>query len=354
MKTIILTGGGTAGHIIPNIALLPSLKKEYQQIIYIGSGLSIEKELLNKYPYVKYYSIPTIKFKRTFCLDNLKIPFVLLKGIKQASKIIKQIKPDVIFSKGGYVALPVVLAGAKHKIPMVAHESDLTLGLANKLVKNKFLTICTTFKETAEKLKNGVFTGAPIKKEVLNCTTTNFKKQHNITTQKPILLVLGGSQGAQQINLLVENNLDMLTKDFVVVHIRGKDKLNPSIKNPYYLQLPFYENMGELYACTNLCITRGGSNTIFELLYNHIPMLIIPLQKGTRGDQLYNAKYFESKNYAVSLCKKEISNADFLTMFNTLKQRAKLIMYSTKNLHAEENTNKIIKEINSATNKKSR
>lgn len=354
MKTIILTGGGTAGHITPNLALLPALKEQYQNIIYIGSGQHLETDLLKNYPYVKYHSVPTIKFKRAFSFENLKIPFVLFKGIKEAKKIIKQYNPDVIFSKGGYVALPVVLAGAKLKVPMVAHESDLTLGLANKLVKNKFKTICTTFKQTAEKLKNGVYTGAPLTQQIMHNNPQNFKKQFNITSNKPILLVLGGSQGALQINQLIENNLEVLTKDYYIVHICGKDKLNKNISNPNYLQLEFYNNMGCLYACTSLCITRGGSNTIFELLYNHIPMLIIPLQNGSRGDQVANAKYFEKHNYALALYKKEITNADFLTMYNTLKQRQKLIMYSTKDIQPENTIFKIIKEINAAANKKTR
>ena len=332
MKTIVLTGGGTAGHIIPNIALLPELKKRFERIVYIGSGAKIEKSLLKEFSYVEYFEITTAKLKRKLTFENLKIPFRIIKGKKESLKILKEIKPSIIFSKGGFVALPVVLAATKLKIPMIAHESDLSLGLANKLVKNKFKAICTTFKETAAKLKNGVFVGPVVRKEITKGNANSFKQKYNITSNKPILLILGGSQGSNEINILVENNLDELTKTHQVVHIRGNGKLNKKIKNPNYIQVEFCENMADVYAATDLCITRGGSNTIFELLLNNIPMLIIPLKKGSRGDQIENAKYFEKNNFAVALLKKQISSADFLSGFNTLKSKAKKIRTTTKNL----------------------
>lgn len=345
MSTIILTGGGTAGHIIPNIALIPHLKNEFNKIVYIGSGTESEKNLLKKFDYVEYHSVTTAKFKRSFSFENLKIPFKLFKGISEAKKLIKKFNPEVIFSKGGYVALPVVLAGKKLGVPMIAHESDLSLGLVNKLLKNKYDTICTTFEETARKLKNGAFVGSPLRSEITKGKAGNFKAKYNINTDKAILLILGGSQGASEINQLVENNLKTLCKDFFVVHLRGKGKLNKFVKNQNYLQLEFCDNMQDLYACATLCITRGGSNTLFELLANNIPMLIIPLKKGSRGDQIENAKYFEDKNWGVALLKKDISNEDFLNAVKKLKENEKILKASIKNSpkNAVENIIKILK-----------
>ncbi len=350
MKTIVLTGGGTAGHIIPNIALLPTLKQHFDNIVYIGSGADIEKNLLSNYSYVKYYAIPTTKLRRSLNLTNITIPFRLHKGVSKSKELLQQIKPDVIFSKGGYVALPVVLAGAKLNVPMLAHESDYTLGLANKLVKNKFSVICTTFEPTAEKLKNGVYVGPIIRDDITKGNALNFKKQFGLTSKKPVLLVLGGSQGAEQINKLIWDNLNTLTKTHQVVHLCGKGKQNKNIQNPDYYQLEFYNKMQDIYACVDLCITRGGSNTIFELLANHIPMMIIPLQKGSRGDQVQNAKYFESHNYALSVLDKKIDNHIFITAWNTLKARAKLIRASTKNFDTSCAIQRIYKEMNKIMN----
>lgn len=351
MKTIVLTGGGTAGHIVANIALLPTLRKHFEQIVYIGSGAEIEQNLLKPYQDVKYFCIPTIKLVRGFSFKNFKIPFVLLKAKKAATKLLNDLNPDVIFCKGGYVGLPVVLAGAKLHIPIVAHESDLTLGLAHKIVKNKYTFICTTFKTTAQKLKNGIFTGSPVRLETLNGNALKIKNNLKLNSL-PVLLVLGGSQGAKQINELIENNLNYLTKIFQVIHIRGKNKLNNHIKHKNYYQMEFCNNMGDLYAAANLCITRGGSNTLHELAYNHIPMLIIPLQQGTRGDQVDNAKYFEQNGFAISLCDKAIDNKKFLNALEELLRKAEQI--KNKNLNNEQTIKTITKIIVNAANKKTK
>ena len=291
MKTIILTGGGTAGHIIPNIALFDGLKEHFKRIVYIGSGNDLEKQLLSKYDFIDYFSIPTVKLIRGLSLKNLAIPFRLINAIKAAKKLLKQIKPDIIFNKGGYVGLPVVLAGAKLNIPIIGHESDLSLGLAHKLVKNKYEYLCTTFFETTEKLKNGIYTGTPIQQKAIKTNFSSLKTKLHLNSL-PVLLVLGGSQGAQQINKLIDDNIDELTKDYQIIHIRGKNKCNNALKKHNYLQFEFYENIGQLYATCDACLTRAGSNTLHELLYNNIPMLLIPLQNKSRGDQVANAHYF--------------------------------------------------------------
>ncbi|MBQ7603192.1 MAG: UDP-N-acetylglucosamine--N-acetylmuramyl-(pentapeptide) pyrophosphoryl-undecaprenol N-acetylglucosamine transferase [Clostridia bacterium] len=322
MKTIILTGGGTAGHVIPNIALFEGLNKYFERIVYIGSGNDLEKQLVCKYDFVQYLSIPTVKLIRGFSFKNLTIPFRLILAIKEAKKLLKQINPDIIFNKGGYVGLPVVLAGAKLNIPIIGHESDLSLGLAHKLVKNKYRYICTTFAETAEKLKNGIYTGTPIQQKAIKTNFLSLKEKLHLNAL-PVILVLGGSQGAQQINNLIDKNLDKLTKQYQIIHVRGKNKLNPNLKKHNYLQFEFYENMGELYATCDACITRAGSNTLHELLYNNIPMVLIPLQNGSRGDQVANAHYFDKHGWSTSLYNKSITNDEFLTAINQMMNKSK-------------------------------
>ena len=322
MATIILTGGGTAGHVIPNLNLIPLLQEKFDRIIYIGSENGIEKDLVSKYHNVEYYPITTTKLKRSLSFKNLLIPFRLIKGTKQAKSIIAETLPNVIFSKGGFVSLPVVLAGKKMHIPMVAHESDLSVGLANRLVKRKFKVICTTFPETAQKLKNGIYTGPPIEKATISeQEKTRFRQKYNLTSKKPICLVIGGSLGATAINDAITSCLDTIIKTHQVFHITGKNKAT-QIKKDGYHQAEFITEMPTLLSITDIAITRGGSNAIWELLLNNIPMIIIPLSKGSRGDQIENAEYFASKNYALKLDEKD------LTPHNLIKSYTKLVKIS--------------------------
>ncbi len=310
MKTIILTGGGTAGHVYGNIALLPKLKTAFDKIIYIGSENGIEKELLASYPEVEYIPIKTVKLVRKFTLKNLAIPFVLLKSVSNCKKIIAEKKPDVIFSKGGYVSIPVVFAGSKLKVPIVSHESDLSLGLANKLTKNKVKCICTTFPQTAQQLKNGLWVGPPIR-ESIKSSNSNAKKQFNIPSNTPVLLVMGGSQGSNIINNAVWENLEFLCSNCFVIHITGRDKAK-KIVHKNYAQLEYSHNIGGLLSITDYAITRGGSNAIWELLQMKIPMIIIPLSKKiSRGDQVQNAKYFEKEGFSITLFEEELTSISF-------------------------------------------
>ncbi len=348
MRTIILTGGGTAGHIIPNIALLPRLREQYDRIIYIGSVDGMEKDMLNDFDYVQFYPITTVKLKRSLSPQNLKIPFLLRRGYKEAKDIIKKEQPCVIFSKGGFVAVPVVLAGQKCGIPMVAHESDLTMGLANKITKKKYKTICTTFKETADKLKNGVYVGSPMRDELKKGSIENARKLYNLDIKKPVLTILGGSQGSASLNKIIRECLPELTKTHQILHITGKGKLQKDIKNKDYHQVEFSKNMADILSITDLAITRGGSNAIHELLAMRIPMLIIPLSKGTRGDQIKNAEYFNKKGYGLYLSEKNLTKEKFLDAWRSLKKRAKLIRASNQNATPTDTLDRITREINKA------
>ncbi len=310
MPTIILTGGGTAGHVFGNIALLDKLRTYFDKIIYIGSENGVEKDIIAKYHNIEYIPVRSVKLIRKFTFKNFAIPFVLMKSYFECKKIIKEKSPNIIFSKGGYVSIPVVWAGSRLKIPVISHESDLTLGLANRITKNRVKVICTTFKQTAENLKNGVYVGSPIRTELLH-GDKDFAKKFNIDNKK-VLVVMGGSQGSQIINQAVWNNLDFLTKHFFVFHITGKNKKNDTIKNANYVQIEYTDKIEDYLSICDLAITRGGSNAIFELLALKIPMLIIPLsRKISRGDQIQNAKYFEKEGFALTLEEENLNGENF-------------------------------------------
>lgn len=323
---ILLTGGGTAGHVIPHIALLDDLKKYYNSIIYIGSKNGIEKEIISKQN-IKYYPITTTKFVRQKILTNLIIPFKLVKGIHDAKKIIKQEQPNVIFSKGGYVSLPVVIAAKKLKIPVIAHESDLNVGLANKLSKPSVTVICTTFEKTANSIKNkGLYTGSPMRLYMLKNKQESLNKL-GIKTNKPILVVTGGSLGARNINKKIRQELNDITKHFYVIHLTGKnniDKTLQDVKN--YKQIEFSQDMGTILSCADVVVSRAGSNTIFELATMKKPMLLIPLPKGnSRGDQVDNAKYFNLKGYANFVTEEQLESSKLLPyILETLKDASSL------------------------------
>ena len=299
MKTIVLTGGGTLGHVFGCTAIIPKIKKFFDKIYYIGSDDGIEKKYLLKRKDITFIPIKTPKFVRKLTIKNLLLPFKLLKAIFECKKILKKIKPSIIFSKGGFVSVPVCLAANKQNIPLILHESDINLGLANKLIKNKAKAICTSFETLAEKLPNGIFCGSPIREELLSHNET-LKKSFNIPKYAKVLLVIGGSLGAISLNELIFESLDFLCEKFFVIHLTGKEK-KKMVKHKNYKQLEFCGHMEKLYSTADFAITRGGSNALFELLARKIPMLISPLKKQTRGEQILNAKYFEAKGYAVVL-----------------------------------------------------
>ncbi len=292
MATIILTGGGTAGHCTPHLALLPYLKKDFDKIYYIGSEFGIERKIIEGVS-IEYFFVDCAKLNRSFTLKNFTIPFKVLRGINQASKLISKLKPDVIFSKGGYVALPTVIAGKRHKVPVISHESDYSVGLANKLTSRYCKKVLTSFPKTAKEIKNGEYVGSPIRQNLFNVSKEDAKKYFNFLNNKPILLVTGGSQGANAINNCVRKALPLLLEKFNVLHICGKGNIDQSIKMKGYIQIEYLNNMEYAFACASVCLSRAGANTVFELLSLNIPCVLVPLPKGnSRGDQILNAIYF--------------------------------------------------------------
>ena len=303
MKKIIFTGGGTGGHIMPNLALIDELKKKYD-IKYIGSKGGMEKDIVKDVP---FFEVTTCKLKRSFSLSNFLIPFKLLKGYIEAKKILKEERPNLVFSKGGYVAVPVVWACKSLKIPVVSHESDYSIGLANKLTCRYSKAVCTSFEDTAKSIKNGVYTGSPIRKELLAGNKQRVVSGLKLNNNLPTLLVVGGSLGSRNINQFIEKNIDRLTSKFNVVHITGKN-YSSNISAANYNKLEYTNQIADFYDLCDIVVTRGGSNVLFELLALKKPMLIIPLEKGSRGDQVLNANIFEKEKLAIQFRENDFEN----------------------------------------------
>lgn len=319
MRTIVLTGGGTIGHTAPHFAIIPYLN--FDKIYYIGSKTGIEKNfVLSKG--LDYFEIEPCKLKRSLSFSNLKIPFTFKKSVKDAKEILKELNPLVVFSKGGYVGLPVTVASKKLNIPVIIHESDLSLGLANKIASKFSTKTLTSFEKTAYSVKNGEYVGSPIREELFSKSKLEAFNYYNISSDKPVLLVTGGSSGAKAINKLVLSSLPKLLKYFTVLHVVGKGNLsNKKIKGYYEIE---FTDMSYAYKVADVCLSRAGSNTAFELIANKIPTLFIPLPKTeSRGDQIENAKYFKSLNLADYIYQE---NLDENTLTNKL-----LKVYANRN-----------------------
>lgn len=302
-KRIVFTGGGTAGHVTPNIALIPKLKELGYEIFYMGSYDGIERKLIEDFD-IPYYGIATGKFRRYFDPQNFSDPFRVIKGVSEARKYLKEIKPNVVFSKGGFVSVPVVRAASSLKIPCVVHESDMTPGLANKLCIPVAKKVCCNFPETLKLLPNkkAVLTGSPIREELLKGDKEAAYELCGFDSSKPVIMVIGGSQGSAAINQAVRDALPQLLTDFQIVHLCGKEKMdNLLLTTKGYKQFEYIKSeLKDIFAMADIVISRAGANAINELLALKKPNLLIPLPSSTsRGDQLLNAKSFESQGFSI-------------------------------------------------------
>ncbi|MFI3212930.1 MAG: undecaprenyldiphospho-muramoylpentapeptide beta-N-acetylglucosaminyltransferase [Eubacteriales bacterium] len=301
-KKIVLTGGGTAGHVTPNIALLPHLEAANFDITYIGSYDGIEKKLIADFN-IPYFGISTGKFRRYFDFKNFSDPFRVLKGYSEARKILKQIKPDMVFSKGGFVSVPVVRAAADLKIPCIIHESDMTPGLANKICISSASKVCCNFPETLKSLPAGkaILTGSPIREELSKGNPIAGLELCGFTANKPIILVIGGSLGAASVNIAIREALPKLLDKYQIIHICGKDKVdNLMLTIPGYKQFEYLKSeLKDVFAIADLVISRAGANAICELLSLRKPNILIPLSSGSRGDQILNARSFEEQGFSI-------------------------------------------------------
>ncbi len=337
MKRIVFTGGGTAGHVTPNIALFPKLKNMGYDIHYIGSYEGIEKRLIEDYR-IPYYGIATGKFRRYFDLKNFSDPFRVIKGYLEAKKILKTLKPDVLFSKGGFVSVPVVRAAAALKIPCIIHESDMTPGLANSLCIPIAKKVCCNFPETIQSLpaEKAVLTGSPIRAELGKGSKERGLELCGFHASKPVIMVIGGSLGAAGINKLIREALPKLLEDFQIVHVCGKEKIDNLLLNTKgYKQFEYVkEDLKDLFAMADIVVSRAGANAICELLALKKPSLLIPLPaNASRGDQILNAKSFESQGFSM------VADEDYLTAVILTEKIHELYFTRQSYIDAMQNSN---------------
>jgi len=320
MKKIVLTGGGTAGHVTPNIALIPELQKNGYEVSYIGSYEGMERHLIEELD-IPYTGISTGKFRRYFSLKNFTDPFRVIKGYHEAVRALKEIKPDVVFSKGGFVSVPVVFAASNLNIPVLIHESDMTPGLANKLCIPKATYVCANFPEALASLpkEKAVLTGTPIRRELFMGSRDEGLKFTGLKGEKPVLLVTGGSLGAANVNNAVRAALPTLIKTYDIVHLCGKGKKDDSLNStPGYVQYEYIDKeMRDIFAMADIVISRAGANAICELASLKKPAILIPLPAhASRGDQILNANSFEKQGFAKVLPEEEITTDKLISTVN--------------------------------------
>lgn len=330
MKKIILTGGGTAGHVTPNLALLPSLRKEEFEIHYIGSYNGIERRLIEDAG-IPYDGISSGKLRRYFDIKNFSDPLRVLKGYGQAKRLMKQYRPDIVFSKGGFVSVPVVLAAKHYKIPVIIHESDMTPGLANKICIPAAKKVCCNFPETLNYLPKdkAVLSGSPIREELLTGDRLSGLQYAGLSANRPVILVIGGSLGSVTVNHAVRSILPKLLSQFQVIHICGKGNLDESlIGTSDYVQYEYVDKpLRHLFAAADLIISRAGANSICEILALRKPNILIPLSAAaSRGDQILNANSFAKQGFSTVL-EEEVLTSDTLyqAVSDTYKKRTAFI-----------------------------
>lgn len=355
MKKILLTGGGTAGHVTPNIALLPTLKNHGYEIKYMGSYDGIEKKLIEELG-IDYIGISSGKLRRYMSVKNFTDPFRVIKGFSEAKKFIKQYRPDVVFSKGGFVSVPVVFAADHYKIPVIIHESDMTPGLANKLSIPHAYKVCHNFPETAEFLPKGksVLTGSPIRAELLSGNKNAGLSICHFTNHKPIIMVIGGSLGAASVNEVIRNSLDTLLDKYQIVHLCGKGKTDENLKGKSgYVQFEYIkEELKDLFAMSDVIISRAGANAICEILALKKPNILIPLPAhASRGDQILNADSFKKQGFSEVLDESTLTPVLLAeTIDNVYKNRLSYIQNMEKS-PSKDSIQTIIALINEAAKK---
>lgn len=355
MKRIVLTGGGTAGHVTPNIALIPKLKEKGYDVHYIGSYDGIEKKLIEDIG-IPYYGIATGKLRRYFSLKNFTDPFKVVKGLSEAKSLMDKIKPDIVFSKGGFVAVPVILAAKSRKIPCIIHESDMTPGLANKIAIPKATKVCCNFPETLDKLPEGkaVVTGTPIRKELFEGDAAKAMAFCGFKDTKPTLLVIGGSTGSVRINEAIWACLDDLTKDYNIIHLCGKGKTNEQYNNVSgYVQYEYIkQELCDMLALADIVVSRAGANVICELLALRKPSVLIPLSlEASRGDQILNAKSFDKSGYAKLLMEEDVNNTSLLEAVNDVYKNKETYIKAMENSNATDAITTIVDLLEETINK---
>lgn len=355
MKKIVLTGGGTAGHVTPNMALIPELQKQGYEVHYIGSYEGIESKLIPEMG-VEYYGIASGKLRRYIDVKNLSDPFKVMKGYGQARKLLKKINPDIVFSKGGFVSVPVVVAAKSRKIPCIIHESDMTPGLANKICIPCAQRVCTNFPETMKHIpaEKAVLTGSPIREELFHGDKQRGLDFCGFDGSKPILLIIGGSLGSVRVNEAVRAILPQLLEKYQIIHLCGKDKIDNSLmKVNGYVQYEYIKSeLCDLIAAADVMISRAGANAICEILALRKPNILIPLSaQASRGDQILNAASFEKQGYSIVIQEEDITNEKLLTSVNQAYDNRKDYIKAMERSQLNNSVEKIIGLINSTRKK---
>ncbi|PFE05576.1 undecaprenyldiphospho-muramoylpentapeptide beta-N-acetylglucosaminyltransferase [Bacillus cereus] len=352
MKRIVFTGGGSAGHVTPNLAIIPHLQEKNWDISYIGSHQGIEKAIIENEG-IPYYGIASGKLRRYFDLKNIKDPFLVMKGVMDSYIRIRKLKPDVIFSKGGFVSVPVVIGGWLNRVPVLLHESDMTPGLANKIVLRFASKIFVTFEEAAKHLpkEKVVYTGSPVREEVLRGNREKGLNFLGFHTRKPVIMVMGGSLGAKKINEAVREALPQLLKIYQVVHLCGKGNLDGKLQGiEGYRQFEYVQDeLPDVLGATDFVISRAGSNAIFEFLTLQKPMILIPLPKtASRGDQILNAQSFERQGYASVLYEENVTVTSLIKQIESLNRNYEKYKKELKKYSGKEAVQTIVKYIEEA------
>ena len=350
MKKIVMTGGGTAGHVTPNLALAPLLREQGYEIYYIGSYTGIEKKLVENAG-ITYYGISSGKLRRYHDWKNFTDPFRVIKGFSEANQLLKHIQPDVVFSKGGFVSVPVVMAAARQHVPSIIHESDMTPGLANKLAIPFATKVCCNFPETLQYLPEGkaVHTGSPIRRELFTGSKEKGLEFTGFTADKPVILIMGGSIGSRFINNAVWESLDTLLSDFQIVHLVGKGNINKDLEGKAgYQQYEFVsEQLNDVFAMTDLMISRAGANSICEILALKIPNILIPLSAAaSRGDQILNAESYKKQGFSTVLQEEELTSDILINAVKDVYDRRDSIKETMASSHLLDANSTILELIN--------
>lgn len=344
MKKIMFCGGGSAGHVIPNIAIIESLKNA--EACYIGTD-GIEKRICDENG-VRFYTCDAAKFVRGKFFCNLLLPFKLYKSVKNAGNILDEVKPDLVFCKGGYACVPPAIAAKRRGIPVITHESDVSAGLANKFIAKRCKKVLTSFPQTAKQFGNGIYTGTPMRNNLFNRNRAEARAKFGLD-MRPTIIVLGGGNGSQIINEAVRRVAPKICKDFNILHVCGKgNAVNTNIYG--YKQIEFENDMGLVYACADIAVSRCGSNCANELIALKIPTLFIPLEnKRSRGDQVKNAEYFLNSGLCRVLKEAELSDKSLIEGIYAVMNDTKL-KTALSACRIECGNDKIIREIISTLN----
>ena len=347
MKRIVLTGGGTAGHVSPNQALIPLLLAEGWEIHYIGTKNGIERTLIEPTEGVTYHAVSSGKLRRYFDLKNFTDPFRVIAGAFQSFSIIRKLKPAVVFSKGGFVSVPVVVGAALCGVPVVMHESDITPGLANKLCKPFAKAVCTTFPECARLLGDkGIETGTPLRAQIFSGTRERGLALTGFTGERPVLMMIGGSLGSQTVNAVLREALPELTKRFDVLHVCGKGNIAPELEGmPGYRQFEYLtDELPDAFACADILLSRAGSNSLSEILALHKPALLIPYHSG-RGDQVLNANSLKARGLAHVMLQSELTAQSLPPAIDALWEDRELLVQRMSALPDADGTQAVLAQI---------